>query len=114
MITIKRIYDPVTPEDGYRVLVDRLWPRGVSKTKAALAEWNQSIAPSTTLRNWYNHQPERYEAFKEKYTLELSQQSDELKRLKTLSEKQPLTLLYAAKDTQRNQAGVLLEILRNL
>lgn len=114
MITIKRIYDPVNPEDGYRVLVDRLWPRGMSKARAALHEWNKMIAPSTTLRIWYNHQPERFELFKEKYKLELKPHLDELKRLKALSEKQPITLLYSAKDTQRNQAIVLAELLQNL
>ena len=111
---VKRIYDQASPEDGYRVLVDRIWPRGISKEKAALDEWNIEIAPTTELRKWFNHIPERFVEFIAKYKEELSLKKEELRRLKAIDKKQNLTLLYSAKDTINNQAVVLLDVLKNL
>ena len=109
-IKIKRIYEDPDSNDGYRMLVDRVWPRGISKDAAALNEWNKEIAPSTELRKWYGHKAERFAEFTKRYKAELKPKTDELKRIKTISKKQSLTLLYGAKDPQ-NQAAVLLEVL---
>lgn len=111
MITIKRIYETPAENDGYRVLIDRLWPRGISKKKAKLDEWNQKVAPSTELRKWFGHQPEKFLDFTKKYKLELESQKEELTRLRTIAEQQPLTLLYAAKETKINHANILKSIL---
>ena len=111
---VKRIYDQASPEDGYRVLVDRIWPRGVSKETAALDEWNKEIAPTTELRKWFNHIPERFLEFKAKYEEELDLKKEDLQRLKAIDKKQSLTLLYSAKDTKNNQAVVLIDVLMNL
>lgn len=111
---IKRIYETAEDSDGYRVLVDRLWPRGVKKENAAIDEWLKEIAPSTDLRKWFNHDPDLFASFKEKYKAELSEQTDSLKHLKAIAKKQELTLLYSAKDEQHNQAVVLLEVLKKM
>lgn len=113
-IKTKRIYEEPDAGDGYRVLVDRLWPRGISKEKAQLDEWNKDIAPSTELRKWFGHQPELFETFKQRYTAELKVHIIELQRLKAISEKQNLCLLYAAKDQENNQAVVLAAILKKI
>ncbi|HRP01386.1 MAG TPA: DUF488 family protein [Candidatus Kapabacteria bacterium] len=113
-IEIKRIYEGHNDSDGYRILVDRLWPRGISKENAMLNEWLKDIAPSSELRKWFNHIPERYQEFKDKYIIELNHHIEELRRLKSISKTQKLTLLYSAKDTTYNQAVVLLEVLNNL
>lgn len=110
-IVIKRIYEEVSENDGYRVLVDRIWPRGVFKQHANLDEWNKNIAPSTTLRKWFDHKEVRFEEFKLKYKEELHQQVEELNRVRKIAETQQVTLLYAAKDTQVNHALVLRNIL---
>lgn len=110
-IKIKRIYEAPESNDGYRILVDRLWPRGISKDNAQLDEWNKDLAPSDELRKWFNHQPELFAEFTKKYKSELKSQEDILKRLKLLGKKQNLTLLYAAKDTEHNNAVVLLHLL---
>ncbi len=111
-IKIKRIYEAPEPDDGYRMLVDRLWPRGLKKEAAALDEWNKDIVPSTELRKWFGHKPENFERFSALYKIELASKADELKRVLALSETQNLTLLYAAKSTTINHAGVLLEVLK--
>lgn len=108
---IKRIYETPEKRDGYRILIDRIWPRGISKEKAAIDEWLKEIAPSTELRKWFGHQPELYPEFKKRYKGELKNQTAELKRLKTLAKDGELTLLYSAKDKAHNQAVVLLEVL---
>ena len=108
---IKRIYETPEAEDGYRVLVDRIWPRGISKDNAALDEWMKDIAPSTELRKWFNHQPELFPEFKRKYKEELKEKKMELNHLKSIAAKKNLTLLYSAKDTQFNQTVVLLDAL---
>ncbi len=113
-IKIKRIYENADTDDGYRMLIDRLWPRGIKKTDARLDEWNKNISPSSELRKWFNHQPERFASFKEKYIDELKTCTQELKRLKLISTQQPLTLLYAAKNPEINNAVILLEVLQNI
>ena len=110
-ITIKRIYEESSEKDGYRILVDRLWPRGISKEKAQLDEWNKEIAPSTELRKWFDHQEERFPEFSKKYQAELDSKEDEIERLRTISKKQQITLLYSAKNEKFNQAMVLCKYL---
>lgn len=113
-IKTRRIYEEPDAGDGYRVLVDRLWPRGVSKEKAALDEWDKSVAPSTELRTWFGHKPELFDIFKQRYANELKAQKPELLRLKAILNKQNLCLLYAAKDTEINHAVVLAAILKKI
>ena len=110
-IAIKRIYEKATENDGYRILVDRIWPRGISKEHADLDEWNKNIAPSTVLRKWFDHQEDRFEEFTIKYKEELSKQVEELNRIKKFAETKQVTLLYAAKDEHLNQAIILRSIL---
>lgn len=111
-ITIKRVYDPYEEADGYRVLVDRLWPRGIKKEDAHLSAWEKEVAPSKGLRKSFNHKPELFSMFREKYLIELRTQTDKIRIMEELyeiSKKQKLTLLYAAKDTVNNHVIVLLE-----
>jgi uncharacterized protein YeaO (DUF488 family) len=108
MITIKRIYQPAEKTDGYRILVDRLWPRGVSKVKAKLDLWFKETAPSDALRRWYGHEPNRWPEFKRKYNAELTKNRTALAELKKIVRAQKkVTLLFGAKDTERNEAVVL-------
>lgn len=110
---IKRVYEPVAGGDGYRVLVDRLWPRGMSKEKAKIDEWMKDIAPSNGLRKWFGHKQERWEEFKNRYKKELSDKKNLVEELKKLENKyHTVTLVYGAKDTKHNQAVVLLERLQ--
>ncbi|WP_262248756.1 DUF488 domain-containing protein [Parapedobacter soli] len=110
---IKRIYELPSGEDGYRVLVDRLWPRGQRKDEAKLDEWDKDIAPSPALRKWFNHQPERFEAFAAKYRTELASKATDIDRLRGLAKTQTVTLLYGAKDENMNQAVVLKQVLES-
>jgi uncharacterized protein YeaO (DUF488 family) len=110
-IYIKRVYDEPSDEDGYRVLVDRLWPRGISKKGANLDEWNKEIAPSTELRKWFDHKEERFDEFVKNYREELRPKEEELNRLRTIAKKNRITLLYGAKNSKMNQAIVLRDIL---
>lgn len=112
-IAIKRIYEEYSENDGYRILVDRIWPRGISKEKANLDEWTKNIAPSTELRKWFDHKEERFEDFTLKYKEELIQNKEELKRIQTIAKTKQVTLLYAAKDTHFNQAIILQNILNS-
>lgn len=112
-IYIKRIYDEPSDKDGYRILVDRLWPRGISKKDANLDEWNKEIAPSTELRKWFNHQEVSFEEFEKRYQEELKAKQEELNRLKDLAKTNTITLLYGAKNTKINQAVVLRNLLLN-
>jgi uncharacterized protein YeaO (DUF488 family) len=112
MIQTERIYEDAGPDDGYRVLVDRLWPRGVSKQRAALDEWARELAPSDELRRWFNHQPERYPEFRKRYREELRAQSDQLQRLRERAKHENVTLLYGARDREHNEAAVLAEVLQ--
>jgi len=109
---IKRIYEPAAKADGARVLVDRIWPRGVSKQKAALDEWFRDIAPSPRLRKWFGHDPERFGEFRRRYRDELKSNRIAVKHLRDLAKKRRVTLLYAAHDEEHNHARVLAEYLR--
>lgn len=106
-IELKRIYEMASDDDGYRILVDRLWPRGVKKEDARLNEWNKEIAPSSELRKWFGHKPERYESFAENYRMELSHKTEELKKILGIARTQNIKLLYAAKDPTINHATIL-------
>ena len=111
MIKIKRIYEVSEEKDGFRILVDRLWPRGISKQNACVDLWLKEIAPSTKLRKWFSHDPKKWIDFKSKYTKELENNSL-LQKIKQLEkENKILTLLYSAKDREHNNAVVLYEIL---
>lgn len=110
-VRIKRAYEPVTSEDGTRVLIDRLWPRGVKKTDAAIDEWLKAIAPSTGLRKWFGHAPERWPEFQRRYRSEIRQHPTEFKRLRELTQDGPITLVYAAHDDAHNDAVVLRDLL---
>jgi len=110
-ISIKRIYEEPSEEDGYRVLVDRLWPRGVSNEDAKLDEWLKELAPSTELRKWYSHDTEKFEAIRKRYYEELNEKGKVINRLLNIAGRQMVTLLYAARDEQHNQAAVLREYL---
>lgn len=112
MITTKRIYDDYREDDGYRILVDRLWPRGVSKEKAHLDMWMKEIAPSADLRKWFDHDPKKWEEFKKRYEVELTDSKEYMAQLRQLqSHHKKITLLYGARDTQHNEAVVLAELL---
>lgn len=113
-IKLKRIYEDPSKQDGYRLLVDRVWPRGIAKEKARLDEWNKEIAPTTQLRKWFGHVPERFKAFSEKYREELKDKEETLKKIKEIAEKQQVCLLYGAKDKEHNQAVVLKSIIESL
>jgi len=110
-ILLKRVYDAVD-EKGYRVLVDRIWPRGISKEKLAADEWCREIAPSTRLRKWFGHDPDKWEPFREKYLKELEAKRELLERLRKIARKKNLVLLYSAKDPQKNQAVIICEALK--
>jgi len=108
---LKRAYEPAEPDDGARILVDRLWPRGVSKAKAALDEWIKEVAPSTELRKWFGHDPARWAEFQRRYRAELSGQSAVLDRIRALARAQVVTLVYSAHDEEHNDAVVLRAVL---
>ena len=109
-VRLKRAYDPVAATDGYRVLVDRIWPRGVTREEAHLDEWARELAPSTGLRRWFGHDPARFEEFQRRYIEELASQAQKLRELR--AREGTLTLVYAARDTDHNDAVVLAELLR--
>lgn len=111
-IVIKRVYEPLQASDGYRVLVDRLWPRGLKKETLALDEWDKAIAPSPDLRRWFNHEGERFEEFSARYQNQLTTSVEPQALLKRAGDN--LTLLYAAKDPQVNHAVVLQRYLQRL
>lgn len=113
MITIKRVYEDKSKNDGYRVLVDRLWPRGLSKEKAGVDLWMKDIGPSNELRKWFNHDPVKWDEFKSKYQVELKGKKDLLAELKRLeAEHKKLTILYGAHNEEHNQAVVIAEELK--
>lgn len=113
-IQIKRVYEPAVETDGYRMLVDRLWPRGVSKDRAKLDEWNKEIAPSTELRKWFGHEEDKFEEFERKYRNELKLKTEELIRIKSIALKQNVCLVFAAKNPQLSQVRVLLKVINEL
>ena len=111
-VRLKRAYEPPAASDGYRVLIDRIWPRGVSREQARLGEWARELAPSSELRRWFNHDPARFEDFRRRYSDELAAQTDKLRELRRRARAGTLTLVYGARDTEHNDAVVLAEILR--
>lgn len=111
VVRLKRIYDEAAPDDGARVLVDRLWPRGVSKARAALDLWCRDVAPSTALRRWFNHDLVRWDAFRRRYRAELRGNDEAIAPIRKLLGKGHVTLLFAARDKQHNEAVVLREFL---
>ncbi|MBX3051523.1 MAG: DUF488 domain-containing protein [Caldilineaceae bacterium] len=110
-IQIKRAYEQPDKEDGKRILVDRLWPRGLTKEKAAIDLWLKDIAPSTELRHWFGHDPSKWEEFRQRYLRELKENDEQVGFLQQEINKGTVTLIYAAKDTEHNQALVLQEFL---
>jgi uncharacterized protein YeaO (DUF488 family) len=111
-VRLKRAYEPAAATDGCRVLIDRLWPRGVSREQARLDEWARDLAPSTELRRWFGHDPARYADFRRRYTIELAAQEPKLRELRRRARTGTLTLVYGARDSEHNDAVVLAEILR--
>jgi uncharacterized protein YeaO (DUF488 family) len=111
-VRLKRAYEPAARSDGYRVLIDRIWPRGVTREAAQLDEWARDLAPSTELRRWFAHEPSRFAGFRRRYTAELAEQQAKLRELRRRARKGRLTLVYAARDMEYNDAVVLAEILR--
>jgi uncharacterized protein YeaO (DUF488 family) len=116
MIRIKRIYDKPDPSDGVRILVDRLWPRGMSKDAARIDEWRKDLAPTNVLREWVHHDPNRWEEFQVRYRneLEAADKMEDLKELAVRARAETVTLLYAARDEARNNAVALKKILEKL
>ena len=111
-LRLKRVYEPPEASDGYRVLVDRLWPRGVSKEEARLDEWARELAPSSELRRWFGHDPAKFDEFRRRYRDELDAHGEKLRDLRRRAGNGRLTLVYGARDTEHNDAVVLAEILR--
>jgi uncharacterized protein YeaO (DUF488 family) len=111
MIKIKRVYDPPAPDDGKRILVDRLWPRGVKKELAHVDEWVKDIAPSTGLRTWFGHDPSRWEEFRNRYIRELRTKPELVRQLRQEAKEGTVTLVFAAKDYDHANAVVLKEVL---
>ncbi|RUW55459.1 DUF488 domain-containing protein [Mesorhizobium sp. M1A.F.Ca.ET.072.01.1.1] len=110
-IKLKRAYESPAADDGTRVLVDRLWPRGVKKTDAGIDCWMKELAPSAELRKWFGHDPARWEEFRRRYAAEIREHRDELDRLRDLMRAGPVTLVYSAHDEAHNDAIVLREVL---
>jgi uncharacterized protein YeaO (DUF488 family) len=111
-IRLKRAYEPAASSDGHRVLIDRLWPRGVSRQKARLDAWERDLSPSTELRQWFGHEPNRFEEFRRRYMEELREQRPLLTELRRRARDGTLTLVYAAHDSEHNDAVVLASVLR--
>lgn len=111
-VPIKRVYEAPSKDDGARILVDRLWPRGLSKAKASVDLWLKEIAPSTELRQWFDHDPAKWAEFQKRYRAELKNNQEPLKLLKDEMNKGPVTLVYGAKDEEYNHAIVLQELLK--
>jgi uncharacterized protein YeaO (DUF488 family) len=113
-VRVRRVYDAPEPADGTRVLVDRLWPRGLAKAKADIDEWCKDIAPSTELRKWYAHDPARFDEFSRRYQTELKEPepAEALAHLRTLAKGRPLTLLTATREPEISEAAVLAEMVR--
>lgn len=111
-VRLKRAYEPASAEDGYRVLVDRLWPRGISKKRADLDEWEKELAPSSKLREWFGHDAGRFAEFRRRYIDELRANRSRLKELRRRARYGTLTLVYSAHDSEHNDAVVLAEVLR--
>ncbi|SRR5581483_786447 len=111
-VRAKRVYDDAAPGDGHRVLIDHVWPRGISKERARLDEWARELAPSDGLRKWFDHVPERFPEFRRRYRKELEGHAEKLDELRERARRAPLTIVYAARDTEHNNAVVLAELVR--
>src|SRR5438874_6674748 len=116
MLRLKRVYEPPMPEDGERILVERLWPRGLRKEEARLSAWLKDLAPSTELRQWFGHEPERWEEFRQRYQSELMAGDKQplLRDLASKAKKDNVTLVYAARDEQHNGALVLKDVVERM
>jgi uncharacterized protein YeaO (DUF488 family) len=112
-LKLKRVYEPFDKNDGTRILVDRLWPRGMTKAKAGVDIWLKELAPSAELRKWFGHDPDKWTEFKKRYRAELEENDEQLARLREEIKKGAVTLLYGAKDEEHNDAVALAEFLRN-
>ncbi|HSB06611.1 MAG TPA: DUF488 domain-containing protein [Thermodesulfobacteriota bacterium] len=111
MIQIKRIYEPASADDGKRIYIDRLWPRGMKKGEVKIDEWLKEISPSDALRKWFGHDPSKYEEFKRRYTEELEKHWETLERIRKEAKGETVTLLFSAKDVEHNNATALKEML---
>jgi uncharacterized protein YeaO (DUF488 family) len=111
-VRLKRVYDSPSADDGYRVLVDRLWPRGISRERAHLDAWEKDLAPSGDLRTWFAHEPSRFDEFRRRYVEELRQHQATISDLRRHAREGVLTLVYAAKDAEHNDAVVLADVIR--
>ena len=111
MVQVKRVYEEYSQTDGYRVLVERLWPRGISKERAKLDLWLKEISPSPQLRQWFSHDPEKWDGFRKRYWAELKQAQKPVEQLRKLIKQGKLTLIYAARDEQHNSAIILKDFL---
>jgi uncharacterized protein YeaO (DUF488 family) len=110
-VKLKRAYDKPVAADGMRILVDRLWPRGVKKDAAAIDLWAKDLAPSTELRKWFGHDPGRWEGFRRRYTAEIRQHTEQLDKIRTLARRGTVTLIYAARDQEHNEAVIIRDML---
>jgi uncharacterized protein YeaO (DUF488 family) len=110
-VKLKRAYEPPAADDGTRILVDRLWPRGVKKADAAIDEWIKDIAPSTALRKWFGHDPARWQEFRSRYAAEVHERPEQLNRLRALARRGPITLVFSAHDEVHNDAVALRDFL---
>ena len=111
-VETRRVYKSATADDGYRVLIDRLWPRGLSKADARVDAWARALAPSDELRHWFAHEPERFDEFRRRYTEELREHADEVSELRRRARVGKVTLVYAARDSEHSNAAVLAPIIR--
>ena len=111
-VRIKRAYEPAVRTDGHRVLIDRLWPRGVSREQAKLDGWEKELSPSAELRQWFGHEPERFQEFRRRYIEELRSKGPQLTALRRRAREGTVTLVYSAQDTEHNDAVVLAQVLR--
>lgn len=113
MIKIKRIYDQPSSDDGKRILIDRLWPRGLKKEDARIDEWLKEVAPSNELRKWFNHDPNKWVGFKKKFFTELHEQEDTVKKITSAARKGTVTLLFGSKEERFNNAAALMEYIHS-
>jgi uncharacterized protein YeaO (DUF488 family) len=111
-VRVKRVYEPVATDDGYRVLIDHVWPRGVTRQRARLDEWARELAPSDELRRWFAHDPAKFDEFRARYRDELKAQGDQIAELRRRASDGTVTIVYAARDRDHNNAVVVAELLR--
>ena len=110
-VKLKRAYEPPTADDGTRILIDRLWPRGITKERAAIDQWMKGISPSAELRKWFGHDPARWDEFRRRYAKEVHQHAELLDQLRLLAREGPITLVYSARDEKHNDAIELRELI---